>query len=138
MSSLFSSLSVPQLSTLSRRSALVAGILGVVAVIVSLVVGHGLFGIGMAMGLGLAMANFRLVARSAAKAATSGRQGRPLVGNTLLRLAVMSAVCLVLAWLVGPLGFGAIVGLALFQFTLLASVFMILLREPAMGESPGE
>jgi len=138
MSSLFSSLSARQLSGLARRSALVAAGLGVVSVIVSVVVGHGLFGAGMCLGLALAMANFHFVARSTAKAAASRPQGRPPVASILPRLAVLSVVCLALAWLVAPLGFGAIVGLALFQFTLMADVLMMAVRPPSMGKSAEE
>lgn len=138
MTNLFSALSVPQMSRLGRRTALVALVLAVVSVAVSIAVGHAIFGVGMCLGMGLAMANFLLVARSTAKAAAQREyQPPPVVANTLLRLGAISAVCLLLAWLVGPLGFGAIVGLALFQFALLANVMVTLVRDPSMGE-PGE
>ncbi len=140
MANLFSALSVPQLSSLARRTALVALCLGVAGVALSSVVGHALFGVGLCLGLALAMGNFRFIARSTAKAARSEREHkrRPLVANTLLRLGLISAVCLLLAWLVGPLGFGAIVGLALFQFALLANVVLTLVRDPAVGDPGGE
>jgi dipeptide/tripeptide permease len=137
MMTLFSALSVPQLSKLARRTALAASAAGVVALAVSSLIGYALFGVGMCLGLGLALANFRLIVRSTAKAAAARRQGsrRPLVANTLARLGVISVIALVLAWLVAPLGFGVIVGLAVFQFALLANVVTALVRDPAMGEA---
>jgi hypothetical protein len=136
MANLFSAMSVPKLARLARRTALVAALIGVAGLAVSLVVSHALFGVGLCLGLAMALGNFRFIARSTAKAAASGRRHkRPLVGNTLARLGVISAVCLVLAWLVGPLGFGAIVGLALFQFVMVVNVVLSLLRDPVLGDA---
>lgn len=137
MMNLFSGLSVPQLSKLARRTALAASATGVVVLAVSSVIGYALFGVGACLGLGLALVNFRLIVRTTAKAAAAQRERnrRPLATNTLLRLGVISAIALVLAWLVAPLGFGIIVGLALFQFALLANVVTTILRDPAMRET---
>lgn len=133
MMNVFSTLSVPELSRLARRTALVAAALGALALVVSIVAGYALFGVGACLGLVMALGNFRLIVRSTAKAASSGQEHtrRPLVTNTLGRLGAISAVALVLAWLVTPLGFGVIVGLALFQFVLLANVVTSLLRDSA-------
>lgn len=140
MVNVFSALSVPQLSGLARRTALVAVGLGVVALVVSVVVGSPLFGVGACLGLAMAMVNFRLIVRATAKASASEREDhkRPLVTNTLGRLGLISVIALALAWFVRPLGFGTIVGLALFQFTLLANVLGTLLRDPAMHGLGGE
>ncbi len=137
MINLFSALSVPQVSRLARRTVLVAAGVGVVVLVVSSVLDYALFGVGACLGLGLALGNFRLIVRSTAKAAAAQRERnrRPLATNTLLRLGVLSVVALVLAWLVAPLGFGIIVGLALFQFALLANVVTTLLRDPAMRDT---
>jgi hypothetical protein len=139
MMNVFSALSVPALSRLARRTALVASVLGGLAVVVSAVVGYVLFGIGACLGLVLALANFRLIVRSTARAASSGEEHtrRPLVTSTLGRLGAISVVALLLAWLVRPLGFGVIVGLALFQFTLLANVVTSLLRDSALHDTTG-
>lgn len=137
MANLFSAFSVPQLSSLARRTALVAVAIAVAGLAVTLVVGHLLFGVGMCLGLAVALANFRLIVRSTAKAAAAQRERnrRPIVTNTLARLGVISVIALVLAWLVAPLGFGLIVGLAVFQFALLANVVTTLLRDPNMRET---
>jgi hypothetical protein len=138
MMNVFSTLSVPELSRLARRTALVAAVLGALALVVAVVVGYPLFGVGACLGLLMALGNFRLIVRSTAKAASSGLEHtrRPLVTNTLGRLGVISAVALLLAWLVTPLGFGTIVGLALFQFVLLANVVTSLLRDSALRDQP--
>lgn len=134
MVNVFSALSVPQLSGLARRTALVAVGLGVLALVVAVVLGSPLFGVGACLGLAMAMVNFRLIARSTARASAVEREShvRPLVTNTLGRLGLISVVALLLAWFVRPLGFGTIVGLAAFQFTLLSNVTVTLLRDPAM------
>lgn len=140
MVNVFSALSVPQLSGLARRTALVAVGLGVVALVAAIVVSAPLFGVGACLGLAMAMVNFRLIVRTTAKASASEREDhkRPLATNTLGRLGVITVVALVLAWFVRPLGFGTIVGLALFQFTLLANVLGMLLRDPAMRGFGGD
>lgn len=138
MVNVFSGLSVPQLSGLARRTALVALGLGVVALVASIAVGAPLFGVGACLGLAMALVNFRLIVRATVKASARADTKRPLVTNTLGRLGIISAVALLLAWFVRPLGFGAIVGLALFQFTLLANVLGMLLRDPAMRGFGGD
>lgn len=140
MVNVFAGLSVPQLSGLARRTALVAIGLGAVALVASTVAGAPLFGVGACLGLGMAMVNFRLIVRATVKASASEREDhkRPLATNTLGRLGIITAVALLLAWFVRPLGFGTIVGLALFQFTLLANVLGMLLRDPAMRGYGGD
>ena len=141
MVNVFANLSLPQISSLARRTALVAVGLGVIALVVTVVLGYPLAGLGVCLGLAMAMVNFRLITRATAKVSASTREDkrRPLVTNTLGRLGAISAVALLLAWLVRPLGFGAIVGLALFQFTLLTNVTVTLLRDPDLrGVTGGE
>jgi len=139
MMNVFSVLSVPQLSRLARRTALAAAGMGICALVVTVVVGSFLFGVGVCLGLLMALGNFRLIARATAKASASEREDkrRPLVTNTLGRLGLISVVALLLAWLVRPLGFGTIVGLAVFQFTLLANVVVTLVRDPSMRAVSG-
>lgn len=140
MVNVFSSLSVPQLSSLARRTALVAVGLGALALVIALVLGYPLVGVGACLGLAMAMVNFRLIARATVRASASEREDkkRPLVTNTLGRLGAISAVALLLAWLERPLGLGTIVGLAVFQFTLLSNVVVSLLRDPSMRGVGGE
>ena len=140
MLNVFANLSLPQISSLARRTALVAIGLGVLGLVVTVVMGYPLAGVGVCLGLAMAMVNFRLITRATVKASASERadKRRPLVTNTLGRLGVISAIALLLAWLVRPLGFGTIIGLALFQFTLLANVTTTLLRDPDLRATGGE
>jgi hypothetical protein len=58
-----------------------------------------------------------------------------LVFNTLGRLGVISVIALGITFFVEPLGFGTLVGLAVFQFSLLGNVVVAMLRNPLMGDT---
>jgi hypothetical protein len=137
MVNLFSGFSVPQISTVARRTVLVAGGVGALALVLGVVAGYPLFGVGICLGLAMALANFRLISRATVKAASSADENkrRPLVFNTLGRLGVISVVALVITFFVEQLGFGTLIGLALFQFSLLANVVVTMLRNPLMGDA---
>lgn len=135
MVNVFSSFSLPQISTVARRTALAALGIGTGALVVLALVGHVLVGFGVCVGMALALGNFRMISAATVKASTKGREDnrRPLALNTLGRLAVVSAIALGLVFLSRPLGFGTLVGLAVFQFLLLANVVMAMLRDPAFS-----
>jgi dipeptide/tripeptide permease len=132
MLNVFSSFSVPQLTRLARRTALSAVLIGIVAVVVSATVGYALTGVGVCIGLTMALANFRMISRATVKASASAQENkrRPLVMNTLGRLGVITVIALGLVLVSRELGFGALVGLAILQFTLLANVTISLVRDP--------
>lgn len=133
MVNVFSSFSLPQISTVARRTALAALGIGTAALVVLVLVGHALVGLGVCVGMAMALGNFRMISAATVKASERGREDnrRPLALNTLGRLAVVSAVALGLVFLSRPLGFGTLVGLAVFQFVLLGNVVMAMLRDPA-------
>jgi hypothetical protein len=137
MVNLFSSFSLPQISTVARRTALVACAVGLVALVVGVVAGYPLVGLGVCLGLSMALVNFRLISRATVKAAASPEENkrRPLAFNTLGRLGVISVIALGITFFVEPLGFGILVGLAVFQFTLLGNVVVAMLRHPLMGDT---
>jgi hypothetical protein len=137
MVNLFSNFSVPQISTVARRTVLVASGVGAAALVLGVVAGYPLFGIGICLGLAMALGNFRLISRATVKAAASADENkrRPLVFNTLGRLGVISVIALVITFFVEPLGFGTLIGLAVFQFSLLANVVVTMLRNPLMGDT---
>ncbi|HTT87743.1 MAG TPA: hypothetical protein VMF60_10265 [Acidimicrobiales bacterium] len=140
MLDLFSNVSLPQISAVARRSALAAVGVGAAAVVGLGLLGDALLGIGICVGLALALGNLRLISRATVKASTSGRAEtrRPLALNTLGRLGLVTVVALGLVALSRPLGFGTLLGLAAFQFTLLTNIVVALLRDqgPA-GVAPG-
>ena len=139
MVNVFANFSVPQISTVARRTALAATIIGGGALVILGLLGHALVGLGVCFGLAMALGNFRLISAATVKASRRGREDnrRPLAMNTLGRLAVISAVALGLVFLSRSLGFGTLVGLAVFQFLLLANVVTTMLRDPAFGIAGG-
>jgi hypothetical protein len=135
---LFSHFSLPQISTVARRTSLVALAIGGIAVIASGLIGHVLVGIGICVGLALALGNFRLIARATVKASTSGNPDtrRPLALNTLGRMGLITVIAFGLIFLSRSLGFGTLIGLAAFQFTLLGNVVVAMLRDQAQPIVP--
>jgi len=96
--------------------------LALVSLYVFAILRHPLVGPGVWIGVALGAANSRLFQVAASRLATveGGFQRRPFVGGVLLRLGGVSAVALVLVALVPPIGWGALVGVALFQMLFLA------------------
>jgi len=135
--SLFSNFSLPQISTVARRTVLAAMVVGGLALALGVVAGYALAGVGICLGLAIALGNFRLISRATVKAAASERpdKRRPLAVNALGRLGLISVVALAITYFVRQLGFGILVGLALFQFALLANVVIAMLRDPLMGDT---
>jgi len=135
----FSNFSLPQISTVARRTSLTALGIGGVAVVSLGLTGHALLGIGICLGLALALGNFRLISRATVKASTSGNPDtrRPLALNTLGRMGAITVIAFGLLFLSRSLGFGTLVGLAAFQFTLLTNVVVSMLHDPGQPVSPG-
>jgi hypothetical protein len=127
----FSSFSLPQISTVARRTALGALCVGVVALVGLALLDYALVGLGITIGLAMALGNFRLIQAATVKATRSEREDkrRPLAFNTLGRMGAITVVALGLVFLSRPLGFGVLLGLALFQFMLLTNVVMAMLKE---------
>jgi uncharacterized protein YneF (UPF0154 family) len=134
----FSQFSLPQISTVARRTSLAALAIGGIAVIGLGLTGHALVGIGVCLGLALALGNFRLISRATIKASMSGNPDtrRPLALNTLGRMGVITVIAFGLVFLSRPLGFGTLVGLAAFQFTLLSNVVVAMLHEQGQAVVP--
>jgi ATP synthase I chain len=137
MVNLFSQFSIPQISVVARRTAFVGACVGAVALVLGVVTGYPLVGLGVCLGLALALVNFRLISRATVKAAASAEENkrRPLAFNTLGRLGVISVVALAITFFVRPLGFGILIGLAFFQFSMLGNVVVTMLRNPLMGDT---
>jgi len=138
MAAAFSSFSLPEISTVGRRTALGALAVGVVALVGLTLAGYGLIGLGLCIGLSLAMVNFRLISRAALKqvAKANEQSRRPLAMNTLGRLGLLTVVALGLVFLSHQVGFGTIVGLAIFQFMLLGNVVVAMVRSGSSAAVP--
>jgi hypothetical protein len=137
MVNLFAQFSVPQISLVARRTVLVSGGVGALALVLGVVAGYPLVGLGICLGLAMALVNFRLISRATVKAAGSSdpNKRRPLAFNTLGRLGVISIIALGITFFVEQLGFGILIGLAFFQFSMLGNVVVTMLRNPLMGDT---
>ncbi len=135
LAALFEQLPLPEIARLLRRSALFALAAGVVALVVAVVLGHPLFGLGAAIGLGLGLLNIRLVTRSVLKvnAAEVAHPKRVLASRTLFRLGATTVVILGLLVASIQLGFGTAGGIAVFYFILLANLVRSILQQNTRG-----
>jgi hypothetical protein len=120
----FAHFSLPDVATVSRRTVLGALVLGVVGLVAALLLSVPLVGLGLCIGLGLGIFNFRLIQRSVVKVSQreEDNKRRPLALNTVGRLGVISVIALGLLFVSFDLGLGVMVGLALFQGFLLLNV----------------
>ncbi|MGP0030609.1 MAG: ATP synthase subunit I [Acidimicrobiales bacterium] len=121
---MFASIGLPDIVRVSRRTVLSALVFGVVGLVVCLALGAPLTGLGLCIGIGLGIFNFRLIQRSVIKVGARADENhrRPLALNTAGRLAAISVVALGLLFLSFDLGLGVLAGIALFQVLLLANV----------------
>lgn len=121
---MFANFSLPDVATVSRRTVVGSLIIGVVGLIGSLLLSDPLIGLGLCIGLGIGIFNFRLIQRSVVKVGEREDENkrRPLAMNTLGRLSVISVVALSLFFVSFDLGLGVMVGLAVFQGFLLLNV----------------
>lgn len=109
---------------------IMAGVLGVVGLIVSIVGGHYIAGLAFLAGLVLGWVNAMMTVASAAKFARSNNPAKgPVAISTLKRLAGFTAVALAAAFLLRPDGVGVIIGLALFQMMMVGNTSRGLLAE---------
>lgn len=137
MVNLFSQFSLPQISAVARRTVLVSSAAGAAAIVIGVLVDYPFVGLGVCLGLFLALVNFRLISRATVKAAGSPHENkrRPLALNTLGRLGVISVIALGLTYVAPQPGFGTLLGLAFFQFALLGNIVIAMLRNPLLGDA---
>ena len=113
-----------------RRTAIAAIAAGIVAAAIAVVIGQPLFAPGMALGIGLAIANHRVFQSSAMRFTTvEGVVNRkPFAGSVVLRLGICTLIAVGLLIVKQPLGWGVVGGLALFQATMLFNAVIALIR----------
>ena len=105
-----------------RRPLLMSAAMGVLALVVSGLLGHILMGILGCVGLALGLLNTRLVQRSVSKATITENPSKgALAASALGRLAIITAIALVPGFLLRPDGIGIFLGLAVFQLIVIAS-----------------
>jgi hypothetical protein len=105
-------------------------VLGVVAVVASLLLGQPLAGVGVLLGLAGAVANHRLFQVSTAHYSDGDGHIRrkPFAGTVAMRLGALTFIAFALLFLVRPMGFGMIGGLVAFQLSLMANALGALWR----------
>lgn len=113
-----------------RRVALVAAVMAAIGVAALVVVGRPLMGLFLVLGFALGMANVLLLRRAASQfAAVDGAGKRRFALGALGRLAVITALALMIGLLVQPDGIGVFLGLAAFQLLLVGVALVPLLKE---------
>ncbi len=113
-----------------RRTAIGAIAVGAIVSGIAALLGTPYFAPGMAIGLGLAIANHRVFQSSAMRFTTpeGALSRKPFAGSVLLRLGACTVVAFGLLILDRPVGWGVVAGLAIFQATMLVSALVSLLR----------
>ncbi|HEY1734420.1 MAG TPA: ATP synthase subunit I, partial [Acidimicrobiales bacterium] len=93
---MFDRFSLPDVMTVSRRTMLMTLVIGVVGLVVLLLVSQPWAALGLCVGLGLGMLNFRAIQRSVVKVGerVEANKRRPLAINTLGRMAIITVVAL--------------------------------------------
>jgi hypothetical protein len=119
-----------EIATVLKQTYIFAAVMAAVALIVSGLLGNILIGVGFIIGLVLGAFNGRGARRSIASFAAKGQQGRrqTFVFSGLARLALVTAIALVLLLVAKSLAWGALGGLAVFQLTMLANASRLMLR----------
>ncbi len=117
-----------------RRTVFGAIGVGIVALVVLSIVGYPLSGLGAVIGLGLGLANIRLVMSTASRLNALGttKVKRPMAMNTLMRLALTTVVAIGLVIVNLSLGMGVLGGVAVFYLLFIVSLVATLLRQGAV------
>jgi hypothetical protein len=122
------------LPRLLRRTTLTAVVVGAVGFLVAIFVAPPLGALGLVLGMGLAIGNFRQLARRSSRVEVRGDQStkavrRQLGSNTIARLGALTAIVLVLLWLNAPLGVGIVSGLVLYQIVFVLNVLRVVANQ---------
>ncbi|MDE3065202.1 MAG: hypothetical protein KGJ36_05985 [Acidobacteriota bacterium] len=123
-------LPVTTLPRLLRRTVISALIVGAAGFAVAVAMGWYVGALGVVLGVGLAIVNLRYLDRQAARVELRGEQTtkavrRQLGGKTTARLALITAVVLVVVFLDAPLGIGMVAGLVLYQIVFVVNVMRV-------------
>jgi hypothetical protein len=94
-------------------------------------------GLGVVIGVGLAILNLRFLDRQVAKVEIKGEQStkavrRQLGSNTVSRLVVMTIVAIGAMFLDAPLGIGIVAGLVIYQIVFVINVLSVVANQGDM------
>ena len=118
---------VIMMATTMRRTVISATLMGIGLVLVALAEFPPLSAVGLPIGVLGAWYNIRFLDRSIGKLEVDPDQPMKVLrkrvrGGVTLRLAILTAVVLGLVILSRPIGFGALVGLMVFQFCFIVNL----------------
>lgn len=103
-----------------RRSAVIGGVLGIVAIVVTSMLGHPLMGVFGTVGLALGAYNNRLLQQAVLRyAASADSSKKTFRRGVMARLGSITLIAIGCGFLVQPDGLGVFVGLAVFQVLML-------------------
>ena len=113
-----------------RRTVYSTLAVGVVAAGIAILLGQPLVAPGLALGIGLAVANHRVFQSSALRFTTPEGviSRKPFAGSVALRLGGCTAVAIGLLIVDRPVGWGVVAGLAMFQAVMLLNAIVSLVR----------
>ncbi len=119
---------------LSVICVLVAGLVTAAAAMF----GHAVFGLFFGVGMALGLLNALLVRRAvSAVTAEAHPLKKKMALNSAIRLLVITAVGLVIAYVFRPMGLGVVFGLAFFQVVLVLSTSLPVLKKLREGAADG-
>jgi ABC-type transport system involved in multi-copper enzyme maturation permease subunit len=122
------------LPRLLRRTTLSAIAVGAVGFLIAIFIAPPTAALGVAVGIALAIANFRQLVRQTGLVEVQGEQNtkvvrRQLGGRTAARLAVLTVIVLAMLWLNAPLGIGIVSGLVIYQIVFVFSVLRVVANQ---------
>jgi ABC-type transport system involved in multi-copper enzyme maturation permease subunit len=122
------------LPRLLRRTTLSAVAVGAVGFLIAIFIAPPTAALGVAVGIALAIVNFRQLVRQTGLVEVKGEQNtkvvrRQLGGRTAARLAALTVIVLAMLWLNAPLGIGIVSGLVIYQIVFVFSVLRVVANQ---------
>jgi hypothetical protein len=114
-----------------RRSIILAGCVGVVAIVACALLGHVFMGVFACVGLALGALNSRMVQKAVLSYGQSqaGNKKALFTRSILARLGIVTLIALGCAFFVRPDGYGVFAGLAFFQMLMVGGASVPVYRQ---------
>jgi hypothetical protein len=122
------------LAKVLRRTVVSALIVGVAAVLIALLLSVPWAALGIAIGMGIAVLNFRFLDAGVAKLNTTGETNKKVLRRAMgtksvTRLGIITLICIGLLLINGALGIGAVAGLVIFQLLFVVNVGRVIVSQ---------
>jgi hypothetical protein len=122
------------LAKVLRRTTVSAVIVGAGAMVIAFLFSQPWAGLGIALGLTMAIFNLRFLDAGVAKVQTKGSTDKKVLRRAMgtksvTRLGVITVIAIGLLFLDGPLGIGTVIGLVIFQLLFVANVGRVLVSQ---------